>query len=68
MPRNTQVTRILLVLRRLETVRGATLEELAHAPPADSPGNLRAMRRDVAAEARKMAERGSCFPRKAPGR
>ena len=51
MPRNTQVTRILLALRRLETVCGATLEALAHAPPADTPGNLRAMRRDVAAEA-----------------
>ena len=58
MPRNTQVPRILLVLRRLETVRGATLEGLAHAPPADSLANLRAMRHDVAAEARKMVGRG----------
>ena len=58
MPRNTQVTRILLALRRLETPRGATLEEMARALPADSPGNLPAMRRDVAAEARMMAAQG----------
>jgi hypothetical protein len=59
-PRNTQVTRILLVLRRLGTLRRATLEALAHAPPADSPGNLRAVRRGVAAEARGA---GLVFPR-----
>ena len=58
MPRNTQVTHILLVLRRLETARGATLEELAHGSLADAPGNLRATGRDVAAEARMMAGRG----------
>ena len=49
MPRNTQVARILLVLRRFETARGATLEQLAHALPADYPKNVRTIRRDLAA-------------------
>lgn len=49
MPRNTQVTRILHVLRRLETACGATVEELAHALPADYPKHLRTVRRDLAA-------------------
>lgn len=49
MPRNTQVARILVVLRRLDAARGATLEELAHALPAEYPKNLRTIRRDLAA-------------------
>jgi predicted DNA-binding transcriptional regulator YafY len=49
MPRNTQVARILLVLRRLESARGATLEELARALPPEYPKNLRTLRRDLAA-------------------
>ncbi len=49
MPRNTQVTCILLVLRHLETARGTTLEELAQALPADYPKTLRAIPRDLAA-------------------
>jgi predicted DNA-binding transcriptional regulator YafY len=48
-PRNTQVARILLVLRRLETARGATLDELARALPPEYPKNLRTLRRDLAA-------------------
>ncbi len=49
MPRNTQVTRILLVLRRLETARGPTLEELARALPPEYPKNLCTLRRGFAA-------------------
>ena len=49
MPRNTQVARQLLLLRRLESPQGATLQELADALPPDYPKNLRTIRRDLEA-------------------
>ena len=49
MPRNTQVTRQLILLRQLEGPRGYTLQELAAALPPDYPKNLRTLRRDLEA-------------------
>ena len=49
MPRNTQVARQLLLLRRLENPQGATLQELAEALPPDYPKNPRTIRRDMEA-------------------
>ena len=41
MPRNTQVTRQLILLRQLEGPRGYTLQELAAALPPDRLLNFR---------------------------
>ncbi len=49
MPRNDQLVRQWHLLRRLEVARSATLDELAEAIPADFPGHLRTIRRDLAA-------------------
>src|SRR6266436_3823479 len=49
MPRNDQITRQWYLLRRLETARGATLEELVQAIPDDFPNNPRTIRRDLEA-------------------
>ena len=49
MPRNSQVTRILYVLRSLEAPQGATLQELAAALPEDAPKHPRTLRRDLQA-------------------
>lgn len=49
MSRNDQVTRQWLLLRQLEAVRGATLQELADSLPDDYPKHLRTVRRDLAA-------------------
>lgn len=47
--RNDQLTRQWLLLRRLETPRGATLEELVDSLPDDFPKNPRTIRRDLSA-------------------
>jgi predicted DNA-binding transcriptional regulator YafY len=47
--RNSQVVRILHVLRRLEAPQGATLAELAAALPEGLPRHSRTLRRDLAA-------------------
>lgn len=49
MPRNSRVTRILCVLRRLEAPQGATLQEPAAALPEDAPKHPRTLRRDLEA-------------------
>ena len=49
MARNSQVVRILHVLRRLEAPQGATLAELAAALPEGLPRHSRTLRRDLAA-------------------
>jgi len=49
MPRNDQVTRQWYLLRRLESSRGATLQQLAAALPDELPKHLRTIRRDLAA-------------------
>ena len=49
MPRNTQSTRQIHILRQLERCQGLTLEELAAALPDDYPKNLRTLRRDLEA-------------------
>lgn len=49
MPRNDQVTRQWHLLRRLESSRGATLQELVDSAPADFPKNPRTIRRDLEA-------------------
>src|SRR5574337_148444 len=49
MPRNSQVVRILQVLRRLEAPQGATLSELASALPDGVPRHPRTLRRDLGA-------------------
>ena len=47
MARNSQVMRILHVLRRLEAPQGATLAELAAALPDGVPRHQRTLRRDL---------------------
>ena len=49
MPRNDQVTRQWYLLRRLESSRGATLQELVGSVPDDFPKNARTIRRDLEA-------------------
>ena len=50
MPRNDQVTRQWHLIRHLEaTVRGATLQALAAALPAEYRKHLRTIRRDLEA-------------------
>lgn len=49
MPRNDQVIRQWHLLRRLESSRGATLQELFDALPEDFPKNPRTIRRDLEA-------------------
>ncbi len=47
MARNSQVVRVLYVLRRLEAPQGATLAELAAAVPDGLPRHHRTLRRDL---------------------
>ncbi len=49
MPRNDQVTRQLILLRKLEGSRGATLQELFDALPPDLVRHTRTIRRDLEA-------------------
>ena len=49
MSRNDQVTRQWLLLQKLESPRGVTLQELAAALPEDSPRHPRTIRRDLEA-------------------
>lgn len=49
MPRNDQVTRQWLLLQKLESTRGVTLQELAASLPADFSRHLRTIRRDLEA-------------------
>jgi predicted DNA-binding transcriptional regulator YafY len=49
MPRNDQITRQWHLLRRLESSKGATLEELVHSVPDDYPKNSRTICRDIEA-------------------
>ena len=49
MPRNDQVTRQWLLLQKLETSRGATLQELAASLPEDLSRHPRTIRRDLEA-------------------
>ena len=49
MPRNDQVTRQWYLLRKLESSRGATLQELVDFLPDDYPKNPRTIRRDLEA-------------------
>ncbi len=49
MPRNDQVTRQLILLRKLEGSRGATLQELSVALPPDLVRHTRTIRRDLEA-------------------
>lgn len=49
MSRSAQVTRQWHLLRRLESSRGATLQELADSLPDDFPKHLRTLRRDLEA-------------------
>jgi predicted DNA-binding transcriptional regulator YafY len=49
MPRNDQVTRQWCLLRKLESSKGATLEELVDSLPEDFPKNSRTVRRDLEA-------------------
>ena len=49
MPRNDQVTRQLILLRKLEGSRGATLQELSAALPSDLARHTRTIRRDLEA-------------------
>ncbi|MGH7831948.1 MAG: helix-turn-helix transcriptional regulator, partial [Candidatus Binatia bacterium] len=49
MPRNDQVTRQWHLLRRLDSSRGATLQELVESIPDDYPKNARTVRRDIEA-------------------
>lgn len=49
MPRNDQVSRQWCLLRKLESSRGATLEELVGSLPEDFPKNSRTVRRDLEA-------------------
>jgi predicted DNA-binding transcriptional regulator YafY len=49
MARNDQVTRQWHLLRRLESSRGATLQELVNSLPGDYPKNPRTIRRDLEA-------------------
>src|SRR5213593_180584 len=49
MPRNDQVTRQWLLLQKLESARGATIDELAAALPPDYSRHPRTIRRDLEA-------------------
>ena len=49
MPRNDQVTRQWYLLLKLESTRGATLQELVDGLPEDFPKNPRTVRRDLEA-------------------
>jgi predicted DNA-binding transcriptional regulator YafY len=49
MPRNDQFARQWHVLRRLESRRGVTLQELAAGLPSDVPKHIRTLRRDLEA-------------------
>ena len=49
MPRHDQVTRQWYLLRKLESSRGATLQELVDFLPDDYPKNPRTIRRDLEA-------------------
>ena len=49
MPRNTQVTRQWLLLQKLESSAGMTLQQLMDGLPEDYPKNLRTIRRDLEA-------------------
>jgi predicted DNA-binding transcriptional regulator YafY len=49
MPRNDQVSRQWSLLRKLESSRGATLQELVESLPEDFPKNSRTIRRDLEA-------------------
>ncbi|MGE0681646.1 MAG: helix-turn-helix transcriptional regulator [Candidatus Binatia bacterium] len=49
MARNDQVTRQWFLLRKLESAKGATLQELAEALPEDYPRHPRTIRRDLEA-------------------
>lgn len=49
MPRNDQVSRQWHLLRKLESSRGATLQELVDSLPDDFPKNSRTVRRDLEA-------------------
>lgn len=49
MPRNDQVSRQWSLLRKLESPRGATLQELVESLPEDFPKNSRTIRRDLEA-------------------
>ncbi|MBI3300887.1 MAG: hypothetical protein HYZ72_02250 [Deltaproteobacteria bacterium] len=56
MSRNDQVTRQWLLLQKLESARGATLQELAAALPEDFSRHPRTIRRDL------EALEAACFP------
>lgn len=49
MPRNDQIIRQWLLLRKLESSKGATLQELVDSLPDDYPKNPRTIRRDLEA-------------------
>ncbi|MBI2090554.1 MAG: transcriptional regulator, partial [Deltaproteobacteria bacterium] len=49
MARNDQVSRQWLLLRKLESSRGATLQELVDSLPDEYPKNPRTVRRDLEA-------------------
>ena len=49
MPRNDQVTRQIILLRKLEGSRGVTLQELFDALPPDLVRHTRTIRRDLEA-------------------
>src|SRR5919106_5608465 len=49
MPRNDQVTRQWLLLQKLESPQGATLQDLADSLPADFSRHPRTIRRDLEA-------------------
>ena len=49
MPRNNQVTRQWLLLQKLESSRGMTLQQLMNSLPEDYPKNPRTIRRDLEA-------------------
>ena len=49
MPRNTQVTRQWLLLQKLESSAGMTLQQLMDGLPEDYPKNLRTIHRDLEA-------------------
>ncbi len=49
MSRNDQVTRQWLLLQKLESTRGVTLQELAEALPEDLSRHPRTIRRDLEA-------------------
>jgi hypothetical protein len=60
-------TRQWYLLRRLESLRGATLEELARSLPDDFPKHLRTIRRDLAAVEAALPPQGLAFVREMQG-